>query len=124
MEPTLENLENLDVSAFQAPEDLLDGCRVCLYHVIIAIVTIYIVLSSLTLKTLQSGLAPYLHKLSTLANHMHLLDLVYALASCQGPSAWDVPSSVIHQSPYQFSTLLNPPNNIKISVCSVFFEIT
>lgn len=34
VEPTLENLENLDVSAFQAPEDLLDGCRVCLYYVI------------------------------------------------------------------------------------------
>lgn len=30
MEPTLENLENLDVSAFQAPEDLLDGCRIYL----------------------------------------------------------------------------------------------
>ncbi|XP_032264564.1 DNA topoisomerase 2-binding protein 1 isoform X2 [Phoca vitulina] len=30
VEPTLENLENLDVSAFQAPEDLLDGCRVYL----------------------------------------------------------------------------------------------
>lgn len=37
MEPVLENLENLDVSAFQAPEDLLDGCRVCLYYVIIAV---------------------------------------------------------------------------------------
>lgn len=31
LEPTLDNL---DVSAFQAPEDLLDGCRVCLYCVI------------------------------------------------------------------------------------------
>ncbi|XP_072582994.1 DNA topoisomerase 2-binding protein 1 isoform X7 [Vulpes vulpes] len=30
VEPTLENLENLDVSAFQAPEDLLDGCRIYL----------------------------------------------------------------------------------------------
>nr|1WF6_A Chain A, Similar to S.pombe -rad4+/cut5+product (A40727) [Homo sapiens] len=30
LEPTLENLENLDVSAFQAPEDLLDGCRIYL----------------------------------------------------------------------------------------------
>lgn len=28
--PTLENLENLDVSEFQAPEDLLDGCRIYL----------------------------------------------------------------------------------------------
>ncbi|XP_019488259.1 PREDICTED: DNA topoisomerase 2-binding protein 1 [Hipposideros armiger] len=42
VEPTLENLENLDVSAFQAPEDLLDGCRVCLYYLIIAIVTVNI----------------------------------------------------------------------------------
>lgn len=33
LEPTVENLENLDVSAFQAPEDLLDGYRVCLYYV-------------------------------------------------------------------------------------------
>uniref|UniRef100_A0A2K6G5P2 DNA topoisomerase 2-binding protein 1 n=1 Tax=Propithecus coquereli TaxID=379532 RepID=A0A2K6G5P2_PROCO len=30
LEPTLENLENLDVSSFQAPEDLLDGCRIYL----------------------------------------------------------------------------------------------
>ncbi|KAM6159788.1 DNA topoisomerase 2-binding protein 1 [Erethizon dorsatum] len=30
LEPTLENLENLDISAFQAPEDLLDGCRIYL----------------------------------------------------------------------------------------------
>lgn len=30
VDPTLENLENLDVSAFQAPEDLLDGCRIYL----------------------------------------------------------------------------------------------
>ncbi|XP_006169340.1 DNA topoisomerase 2-binding protein 1 isoform X2 [Tupaia chinensis] len=30
LETTLENLENLDVSAFQAPEDLLDGCRIYL----------------------------------------------------------------------------------------------
>ncbi|XP_032344108.1 DNA topoisomerase 2-binding protein 1 isoform X1 [Camelus ferus] len=30
VEPTFENLENLDVSAFQAPEDLLDGCRIYL----------------------------------------------------------------------------------------------
>ncbi|XP_036287327.1 DNA topoisomerase 2-binding protein 1 isoform X8 [Pipistrellus kuhlii] len=30
VEPLLENLENLDVSAFQAPEDLLDGCRIYL----------------------------------------------------------------------------------------------
>ncbi|XP_023476712.2 DNA topoisomerase 2-binding protein 1 isoform X1 [Equus caballus] len=30
VEPTLENLENLDISAFQAPEDLLDGCRIYL----------------------------------------------------------------------------------------------
>ncbi|XP_008847008.1 DNA topoisomerase 2-binding protein 1 [Nannospalax galili] len=30
LECTLENLENLDVSAFQAPEDLLDGCRIYL----------------------------------------------------------------------------------------------
>ncbi|XP_059519892.1 DNA topoisomerase 2-binding protein 1 isoform X1 [Myotis daubentonii] len=30
VEPILENLENLDVSAFQAPEDLLDGCRIYL----------------------------------------------------------------------------------------------
>ncbi|XP_023383248.1 DNA topoisomerase 2-binding protein 1 [Pteropus vampyrus] len=30
VESTLENLENLDVSAFQAPEDLLDGCRIYL----------------------------------------------------------------------------------------------
>ncbi|MBZ3876315.1 DNA topoisomerase 2-binding protein 1 [Sciurus carolinensis] len=30
LESTLENLENLDVSAFQAPEDLLDGCRIYL----------------------------------------------------------------------------------------------
>ncbi|KAI4547886.1 hypothetical protein MG293_000216 [Ovis ammon polii] len=30
LEPTVENLENLDVSAFQAPEDLLDGCRIYL----------------------------------------------------------------------------------------------
>uniref|UniRef100_A0A2K6T4E5 DNA topoisomerase 2-binding protein 1 n=1 Tax=Saimiri boliviensis boliviensis TaxID=39432 RepID=A0A2K6T4E5_SAIBB len=30
LEATLENLENLDVSAFQAPEDLLDGCRIYL----------------------------------------------------------------------------------------------
>ncbi|XP_055425635.1 DNA topoisomerase 2-binding protein 1 isoform X5 [Bubalus kerabau] len=30
LEPTIENLENLDVSAFQAPEDLLDGCRIYL----------------------------------------------------------------------------------------------
>lgn len=32
LECTLENLENLDISVFQAPEDLLDGCRVCLYY--------------------------------------------------------------------------------------------
>lgn len=37
LEPTLENLENLDVSAFQAPEDLLDGCRVRLYYIIHAV---------------------------------------------------------------------------------------
>ncbi|XP_008247448.3 DNA topoisomerase 2-binding protein 1 [Oryctolagus cuniculus] len=30
LEPTLENLENLDISAFHAPEDLLDGCRIYL----------------------------------------------------------------------------------------------
>ncbi|CAO2633794.1 DNA topoisomerase 2-binding protein 1 [Lemmus lemmus] len=30
LECTLENLENLDVSVFQAPEDLLDGCRIYL----------------------------------------------------------------------------------------------
>ncbi|XP_016079854.1 PREDICTED: DNA topoisomerase 2-binding protein 1 isoform X2 [Miniopterus natalensis] len=30
VEPALENLENLDVSAFQVPEDLLDGCRIYL----------------------------------------------------------------------------------------------
>ncbi|XP_007935164.1 DNA topoisomerase 2-binding protein 1 [Orycteropus afer afer] len=30
LEPTFENLENLDVSAFQVPEDLLDGCRIYL----------------------------------------------------------------------------------------------
>ncbi|KAM5313641.1 DNA topoisomerase 2-binding protein 1 isoform 3-T3 [Glossophaga mutica] len=30
VDPTLENLENLDVSAFQSPEDLLDGCRIYL----------------------------------------------------------------------------------------------
>ncbi|XP_029796116.1 DNA topoisomerase 2-binding protein 1 isoform X2 [Suricata suricatta] len=30
VESSLENLENLDVSAFQAPEDLLDGCRIYL----------------------------------------------------------------------------------------------
>ncbi|KAF4020590.1 hypothetical protein G4228_012630 [Cervus hanglu yarkandensis] len=30
LEPTIENLENLDISAFQAPEDLLDGCRIYL----------------------------------------------------------------------------------------------
>uniref|UniRef100_A0A8C5P0F3 DNA topoisomerase 2-binding protein 1 n=1 Tax=Jaculus jaculus TaxID=51337 RepID=A0A8C5P0F3_JACJA len=30
LEPTLADLENLDVSAFQAPEDLLDGCRIYL----------------------------------------------------------------------------------------------
>ncbi|XP_053455562.1 DNA topoisomerase 2-binding protein 1 isoform X1 [Nycticebus coucang] len=30
LEPTPENLENLDISAFQAPEDLLDGCRIYL----------------------------------------------------------------------------------------------
>ncbi|XP_017821347.2 DNA topoisomerase 2-binding protein 1 isoform X2 [Callithrix jacchus] len=30
LEATLENLENLDVSAFHAPEDLLDGCRIYL----------------------------------------------------------------------------------------------
>ncbi|XP_060052938.1 DNA topoisomerase 2-binding protein 1 isoform X2 [Erinaceus europaeus] len=30
VEPALENLENLDISAFQAPEDLLDGCRIYL----------------------------------------------------------------------------------------------
>ncbi|KAM6223874.1 DNA topoisomerase 2-binding protein 1 [Rhynchocyon petersi] len=30
LETALENLENLDVSAFQAPEDLLDGCRIYL----------------------------------------------------------------------------------------------
>lgn len=33
LECSLENLENLDISMFQAPEDLLDGCRVCLYYV-------------------------------------------------------------------------------------------
>lgn len=32
LECTLENLENLDISVFQAPEDLLDGCRVCLLY--------------------------------------------------------------------------------------------
>ncbi|EHB11472.1 DNA topoisomerase 2-binding protein 1 [Heterocephalus glaber] len=30
LEPTFENLEYLDISAFQAPEDLLDGCRIYL----------------------------------------------------------------------------------------------
>ncbi|XP_054984317.1 DNA topoisomerase 2-binding protein 1 isoform X1 [Sorex araneus] len=30
VEPTIENLENLDISSFQAPEDLLDGCRIYL----------------------------------------------------------------------------------------------
>ncbi|GAB1294594.1 DNA topoisomerase 2-binding protein 1 [Apodemus speciosus] len=30
LECTLENLENLDISMFQAPEDLLDGCRIYL----------------------------------------------------------------------------------------------
>ncbi|XP_045712815.1 DNA topoisomerase 2-binding protein 1 isoform X3 [Phyllostomus hastatus] len=30
VDPALENLENLDVSAFQSPEDLLDGCRIYL----------------------------------------------------------------------------------------------
>ncbi|XP_005368507.1 DNA topoisomerase 2-binding protein 1 isoform X1 [Microtus ochrogaster] len=30
LECTLENLENLDISVFQAPEDLLDGCRIYL----------------------------------------------------------------------------------------------
>ncbi|XP_036917156.1 DNA topoisomerase 2-binding protein 1 isoform X3 [Sturnira hondurensis] len=30
VDPMLENLENLDVSAFQSPEDLLDGCRIYL----------------------------------------------------------------------------------------------
>ncbi|XP_023562364.1 DNA topoisomerase 2-binding protein 1 isoform X2 [Octodon degus] len=30
LESSLENLENLDISAFQAPEDLLDGCRIYL----------------------------------------------------------------------------------------------
>ncbi|KAL6082048.1 hypothetical protein STEG23_003102, partial [Scotinomys teguina] len=30
LEYTLENLENLDISVFQAPEDLLDGCRIYL----------------------------------------------------------------------------------------------
>lgn len=30
IEPTVENLENLDISSFQAPEDLLDGCRIFL----------------------------------------------------------------------------------------------
>ncbi|XP_008579355.1 PREDICTED: DNA topoisomerase 2-binding protein 1 [Galeopterus variegatus] len=30
LESTLENLENLDISTFQAPEDLLDGCRIYL----------------------------------------------------------------------------------------------
>ncbi|XP_006883440.1 PREDICTED: DNA topoisomerase 2-binding protein 1 [Elephantulus edwardii] len=30
LETAVENIENLDVSAFQAPEDLLDGCRIYL----------------------------------------------------------------------------------------------
>ncbi|XP_029445188.1 DNA topoisomerase 2-binding protein 1 isoform X2 [Rhinatrema bivittatum] len=30
VEPALDNLEILDISAFQAPEDLLDGCRIYL----------------------------------------------------------------------------------------------
>ncbi|XP_052043452.1 DNA topoisomerase 2-binding protein 1 isoform X2 [Apodemus sylvaticus] len=30
LECTIENLENLDISMFQAPEDLLDGCRIYL----------------------------------------------------------------------------------------------
>lgn len=30
LECSLENLENLDISMFQAPEDLLDGCRIYL----------------------------------------------------------------------------------------------
>lgn len=29
-DPLPDELENLDISSFQAPEDLLDGCRVCL----------------------------------------------------------------------------------------------
>lgn len=30
LDPPPDELENLDISTFQAPEDLLDGCRVCL----------------------------------------------------------------------------------------------
>lgn len=30
LDPPPDELENLDISSFQAPEDLLDGCRVCL----------------------------------------------------------------------------------------------
>lgn len=29
-DPLPDELENLDISSFQDPEDLLDGCRVCL----------------------------------------------------------------------------------------------
>lgn len=30
LDPVSDELENLDISSFQAAEDLLDGCRVCL----------------------------------------------------------------------------------------------
>uniref|UniRef100_H0UV15 DNA topoisomerase 2-binding protein 1 n=1 Tax=Cavia porcellus TaxID=10141 RepID=H0UV15_CAVPO len=52
LEPTLENLENLDISAFQAPEDLLDGCRVllcCTKEVIVDILVLFIILGGMFL---------------------------------------------------------------------------
>lgn len=63
LEPTLENLENLDISAFQAPEDLLDGCRVRLYYVINAdsndVLQHFL---ARVCRPLKHGLALYLHK--------------------------------------------------------------